>query len=112
VFIAGAAEGFLPHGRSIENEAMLEEERRLMYVAMTRARKKLSISFYGIPSRFISEIPEDCVQLEKEGGNSDDDNGSDGGNSRNGDGTGHRAINDDYETGDSFWGEENAVQFD
>jgi len=107
VFIAGVAEGFLPHGRSIENEAMLEEERRLMYVAMTRARKKLSISFYGIPSRFISEIPEDCVQLEKEGGNSDDNNNGDNRNDN-----GHRAINDDYETGDSFWGEENVVQFD
>jgi DNA helicase-2/ATP-dependent DNA helicase PcrA len=108
VFIAGAAEGFLPHGRSIENEAMLEEERRLMYVAMTRARKKLSISFYGIPSRFISEIPEDCVRLEKEGGNSDDNkSGNNGGN-----GDGHRAINADYETSDSFWGEENVVQFD
>jgi len=61
VFIAGAAEGFLPHGRSLDDEASLEEERRLMYVAMTRARKKLFISFHGIPSRFIAEIPEDCV---------------------------------------------------
>jgi DNA helicase-2/ATP-dependent DNA helicase PcrA len=106
IFIMGAAEGFLPHGRSIENEAMLEEERRLMYVAMTRARKKLSISFYGIPSRFVSEIPEDCIQLEKESGNSDDNNDDDGG------GNSHRTISDDYENGDSFWGEENVVQFD
>ena len=68
VFIAGAAEGFLPHGRSIENEDSLEEERRLMYVAMTRARKKLSLSFYGIPSRFIGEIPEDCILLMTEDG--------------------------------------------
>lgn len=61
VFIAGVAEGLLPHGRSLENEDSLEEERRLMYVAMTRAKKKLYVSFSGIPSRFIGEIPEDCV---------------------------------------------------
>ncbi|HVO28942.1 MAG TPA: UvrD-helicase domain-containing protein [Candidatus Paceibacterota bacterium] len=63
VFIAGAAEGLLPHIRSIESDESLEEERRLMYVAMTRARKSLSISFYGLPSRFIAEIPEDCLRL-------------------------------------------------
>lgn len=63
VFIIGVAEGFLPHGRALDNEASLEEERRLMYVAMTRARKQLSISFYGIPSRFIAEIPEDCAEV-------------------------------------------------
>jgi len=71
VFIVGVAEGFLPHGRSLESESSTEEERRLMYVAMTRARKNLAISFYGIPSRFISEIPEDCVTVvssaEKDG---------------------------------------------
>ncbi len=58
VFIAGAAEGLLPHIRSIDKEDSLEEERRLMYVAMTRARKKLFISFYGLPSRFLGEIPD------------------------------------------------------
>jgi DNA helicase II / ATP-dependent DNA helicase PcrA len=68
VFIAGAAEGFLPHGRSLDKEDSLEEERRLMYVAMTRARKRLLLSFYGIPSRFISEIPEDLVVLAEENG--------------------------------------------
>jgi DNA helicase II / ATP-dependent DNA helicase PcrA len=66
VFIAGAAEGLLPHGRSLDNENALEEERRLMYVAMTRARKRLAISFYGIPSRFIGEIPEDCIAMAEE----------------------------------------------
>ncbi len=63
VFIAGVAEGILPHGRSLDTEAEVEEERRLMYVAMTRARKKLFISFYGMPSRFIAEIPEDCIAI-------------------------------------------------
>jgi DNA helicase-2/ATP-dependent DNA helicase PcrA len=64
VFIAGAAEGLLPHSRSIENNASLEEERQLMYVAMTRAKEKLSISFYGLPSRFIGEIPEEHTHFE------------------------------------------------
>jgi DNA helicase-2/ATP-dependent DNA helicase PcrA len=68
VFIAGVAEGFLPHGRSIDNENSLEEERRLMYVAMTRARKNLYLSFYGIPSRFINEIPEDCLVMAEGSG--------------------------------------------
>ena len=63
VFIAGVAEGLLPHGRSLDDENTLEEERRLMYVAMTRARKNLYLSFYGIPSRFVNEIPEDCITL-------------------------------------------------
>jgi DNA helicase-2/ATP-dependent DNA helicase PcrA len=63
VFIAGVAEGLLPHGRSLDDENALEEERRLMYVAMTRARKNLYLSFYGIPSRFVNEIPEDCIVL-------------------------------------------------
>ena len=79
VFIAGAAEGLLPHVRSIDNEASLEEERRLMYVAMTRAREKLHISFYGMPSRFLAEIPEDCMQLvtqteEESGGDPAEEN--------------------------------------
>lgn len=57
VIVAGASEGVLPHARSLSTALELEEERRLMYVAMTRARNALSIYFYGVPSRFISEIP-------------------------------------------------------
>ncbi len=64
VFIAGCSEGLLPHERSIENEAQLEEERRLMYVAMTRAKKELYISFYDLPSRFLSEIPQELIELD------------------------------------------------
>ncbi|MEK7077171.1 MAG: 3'-5' exonuclease, partial [Patescibacteria group bacterium] len=59
VFVAGVSEGLLPHARALETEGELEEERRLMYVAMTRARKELTISFSDIPSRFISELPEE-----------------------------------------------------
>lgn len=65
VFIAGCAEGILPHARSLENTGTgLEEERRLMYVAMTRAKKELCLSFYDLPSRFLSEIPEELVRFE------------------------------------------------
>src|SRR5262249_2440905 len=74
VFIAGAAEGLLPHSRSLDTEAELEEERRLMYVAMTRARKKLFISFYGLPSRFVGEIPPDCIVMETMGADAGDEN--------------------------------------
>jgi DNA helicase-2/ATP-dependent DNA helicase PcrA len=63
VFLIGISEGLMPHVRSMDKELQIEEERRLMYVAMTRARQKLFISFYGMPSRFISEIPEDCITL-------------------------------------------------
>ena len=62
VFIAGCVEGVLPHARSLGSAAELEEERRLIYVAMTRAKKRLAVSFYDIPSRFISEIPQELVE--------------------------------------------------
>ncbi len=74
VFVIGCAEGLLPHIRSIDSGTAVEEERRLMYVAMTRARKKLFVSFYGLPSRFVSEIPEERIEAAKEnhdGGESD-----------------------------------------
>jgi DNA helicase II / ATP-dependent DNA helicase PcrA len=79
VFIAGVAEGLLPHIRSIESVSSLEEERRLMYVAMTRAREKLHLSFSGMPSRFISEIPAESIALavvpDAEGDEASDENG-------------------------------------
>lgn len=64
VFVAGCTEGLIPHARSMESKDQVQEERRLMYVAMTRARKKLFLSFYGIPSRFLGEIPQDVVRFE------------------------------------------------
>ena len=62
----------MPHIRSIDSDAALEEERRLMYVAMTRARRNLFISFYGLPSRFVAEIPEAYIILESAGAESPD----------------------------------------
>ncbi|HEY3382909.1 MAG TPA: UvrD-helicase domain-containing protein [Vicinamibacterales bacterium] len=73
VFIAGLEEGLFPHSRSTEDEAELEEERRLCYVGMTRARKKLILAsaarrrWYGeyracAPSRFIDEVPEELIE--------------------------------------------------
>lgn len=64
VFVAGCAEGLIPHARSIDSKDQIQEERRLMYVAMTRARKELFLSFYGIPSRFLGEIPQDAARFE------------------------------------------------
>lgn len=63
VFIAGVSEGILPHERSYASESELEEERRLMYVGMTRAKKELYLTFTSIPSRFIYEIPGNLTQF-------------------------------------------------
>ncbi len=77
VFLAGWEEGVFPSQRSIDEFGSkgLEEERRLAYVALTRARKKIQISYvnqnrysyashdYNIPSRFISELPKDIIEL-------------------------------------------------
>jgi len=68
VFISGLEEGLCPHEQSFSETGGLEEERRLMYVAVTRARQRLYLSHaqsrmlhgqvrYGIPSRFLDEIP-------------------------------------------------------
>lgn len=75
VFLAGMEEGLFPHSRSLENEAQMEEERRLCYVGMTRAEKHLYISWArlrrrwgggqpepGIPSRFLNEVPKALVK--------------------------------------------------
>ena len=76
VFVIGVEEGLFPHLNSMNSEEELEEERRLCYVAITRARKKLYIVnarsrlLYGkvssnVPSRFISEIGDDLLDQEK-----------------------------------------------
>jgi DNA helicase-2/ATP-dependent DNA helicase PcrA len=72
VFITGLEEGLFPHEQSAHEENGLEEERRLMYVAITRARRRLYLSHaqsrmlhgqirYGIPSRFLAELPEQVL---------------------------------------------------
>ena len=76
VFVVGVEEGLFPHLNSMNSEEELEEERRLAYVAITRARKKLYIInsrsrlLYGkvssnVPSRFISEIGDELLDEEK-----------------------------------------------
>ena len=68
VFLAGMEEGLFPSSKSSEESGRLEEERRLAYVGITRARQKLVLTYaearrlhgqdmYGIPSRFLREIP-------------------------------------------------------
>src|SRR5580693_7476173 len=74
VFLAGLEEGLFPHSRSLNSEAMLEEERRLCYVGMTRAEKRLFVTWaryrrrFGggeqersIASRFLGEIPANLM---------------------------------------------------
>ncbi len=63
VFLIGASEGLLPHQMSYGSMSELEEERRLMYVAMTRAKKDLYVSFSNTPSRFIYEIPPELTEF-------------------------------------------------
>ncbi len=73
VFLSGLEEGLFPHDNSRNEVNGLEEERRLMYVAMTRARRRLYLSFsqsrmlhgqthYNIASRFINEIPDHLLK--------------------------------------------------
>jgi DNA helicase-2/ATP-dependent DNA helicase PcrA len=68
VFLCGLEEGLFPSNRSLDESGRLEEERRLAYVGITRARQKLTLTYaearrihgqdmYGIPSRFLREIP-------------------------------------------------------
>jgi DNA helicase-2/ATP-dependent DNA helicase PcrA len=71
VFVIGVNDGLLPHQMSYHNESEIEEERRLMYVAMTRARRELYLTFYNLPSRFLSEIPSGLMEFE--GGRGFDD---------------------------------------
>jgi DNA helicase-2/ATP-dependent DNA helicase PcrA len=73
VFITGLEEGLFPHENSLNEEKGLEEERRLMYVAITRARDRLYISHtqsrmlhgqvrYNLPSRFLEELPKENLK--------------------------------------------------
>jgi DNA helicase II / ATP-dependent DNA helicase PcrA len=86
VFLSGLEEGLFPHDNSLNDANGLEEERRLMYVAMTRARRRLYLTFaqnrmlhgqtrYNIPSRFLAEVPQKFVKwLSPTAGMRADDN--------------------------------------
>ena len=73
VFVVGLEEGFLPHGNSAEDPEELEEERRLLYVGMTRAKDELTLTLadrrlvygrvqYRQPSRFVEELPAAAIE--------------------------------------------------
>jgi DNA helicase-2/ATP-dependent DNA helicase PcrA len=61
VFIAGLEEGLFPHSRSLNSNAEMEEERRLCYVGMTRAQKRLILSWARYRRRFGGGQPEACI---------------------------------------------------
>ncbi len=80
VFIVGVEENLLPHRRSLEDQAELEEERRLCYVGVTRAKKRVYLlhtfrrSLFGSisdtePSRFLNDIPQHLVTIKQLWGN-------------------------------------------
>jgi DNA helicase-2/ATP-dependent DNA helicase PcrA len=86
VFVSGLEEGLFPHEQSLVEQDGLEEERRLMYVAITRARTRLYLSYaqarllhgqtrYGVASRFLDELPKGVLKWlsAKLGARRDDD---------------------------------------
>jgi len=73
VFLCGLEEGLLPHARSLDDPRQLEEERRLVYVGLTRAQERVFLTYAqmrslagrttaNVPSRFLEEIPEEVVE--------------------------------------------------
>ena len=79
IFLSGLEEGVFPHSRSLYSDTELEEERRLCYVGMTRAREELHLShahrrsLYGMPnfnarSRFVDDIPAEILEIRGDAG--------------------------------------------
>jgi DNA helicase-2/ATP-dependent DNA helicase PcrA len=79
VVVAGLEEGLLPHGGSLDDDAKLEEERRLFYVALTRAREEVLLTaaafrrrwdgaMGGRISRFVDEVPAEVLEREESAG--------------------------------------------
>ena len=93
VYMVGMEEGLFPHSRSLLDKAQLEEERRLCYVGITRAKSKLYLTYarrrliYGsitsaMPSRFLADIPAELVEKEQSTSYTSESNfGWNGGNS-------------------------------
>ena len=84
VFIAGLEEGLFPHSRALDDERELEEERRLAYVGITRAKRRLFLSHAwrratwgmgqaAVPSRFLLEIPAELMEGPRLGRGDDQD---------------------------------------
>lgn len=76
VFLVGMEEGLFPHARSLDEPEELEEERRLCYVGITRAQKKLFLTLamrrrlyggdqFNLPSRFLEEMPEELIEKKE-----------------------------------------------
>lgn len=74
VFLVGMEEGLVPHSKSLDNPIELEEERRLCYVGITRAKRRVFITFarsrmifgttsQGISSRFLEELPKETIEF-------------------------------------------------
>src|ERR671924_142022 len=79
VFIVGLEDGVFPHYRSMTDSAELEEERRLLYVGITRSQRRLYLTHawsrslwgstsYNPPSRFLNELPAGLLEVREEGG--------------------------------------------
>ena len=75
VFMVGLEEGLFPHSKSLLDPVQMEEERRLCYVGLTRAKQKVYLTFaqkrriYGsvmvnLPSRFLGDIPENLIEFQ------------------------------------------------
>lgn len=119
VFVTGMEDGTFPHMRSLSTEEELAEERRLAYVALTRAQQRLFLSRAAVrsawgspqyfpPSRFLEEIPEDLIEWEREESSMaslfpDDSWGaSSGGYGRSSSGYGSRRYDSRYSDDDDF----------
>ncbi len=73
IFLCGLEEGLFPHSRSLEDPRQLEEERRLAYVGLTRAKELVYLTYarqrtlfgrttVNVPSRFLEELPQSCLR--------------------------------------------------
>ncbi len=113
VFLLGLDDGLLPHSRALEDPEEMAEERRLLYVGLTRAKNKLYLvraeqrNTYGsfqetIPSRFLRDIPEELIESKTRRTNRRDD-------SRWESSRGRRSYSEQASSGSNTWGGTYAV---